>query len=130
MRKFAPLPKSILLVEILGMGLLTLAWLSLNQYVQLPAPIASPTAALVMLFAGIVLMIPAAIVVMWRMAQIVAPQLTHSPKPESLSAAQPPFHPPLHRCPRERRTARRDYRQRASGIYLEFFTVHLHHPYY
>ncbi len=63
MRKFAPLPKSILLVEILGMGLLTLAWLSLNQYVQLPAPIASPTAALVMLFAGIVLMIPAAIVV-------------------------------------------------------------------
>lgn len=85
MRKFAPLPKSILLVEILGMGLLTLAWLSLNQYVQLPAPIASPTAALVMLFAGIVLMIPAAIVVMWRMAQIVAPQLTHSPKPESLS---------------------------------------------
>ena len=41
--------------------------------------------ALVMLFAGIVLMIPAAIVVMWRMAQIVAPQLTHSPKPESLS---------------------------------------------
>ena len=30
-------------------------------------------------------MIPAAIVVMWRMAQIVAPQLTHSPKPESLS---------------------------------------------
>lgn len=85
MRKFAPLPKSILLVEILGMGLLTLAWLSLNQYVQLPAPIASPTATLVMLFAGIVLMIPAAIVVMWRMAQIVAPQLTHSPKPESLS---------------------------------------------
>ena len=69
MRKFAPLPKSILLVEILGMGLLTLAWLSLNQYVQLPAPIASPTAALVMLFAGIVLMIPAALVVMWRMAQ-------------------------------------------------------------
>lgn len=78
MRKFAPLPKSILLVEILGMGLLTLAWLSLNQYVQLPAPIASPTAALVMLFAGIVLMIPAALVVMWRVAQIVAPQLTHS----------------------------------------------------
>ncbi len=38
-----------------------------------------------MLFAGIVLMIPAALVVMWRVAQIVAPQLTHSPKPESLS---------------------------------------------
>ncbi|EPK6470636.1 YbjC family protein [Klebsiella variicola] len=85
MRKFAPLPKSILLVEILGIGLLTLAWLSLNQYVQLPEPIASPTVALVMIFAGIMLMIPAAIAVMWRVAKIVAPQLTHSSKPESLS---------------------------------------------
>ena len=56
-------------------------WLARRVY----QPIASPTAALVMLFAGIVLMIPAALVVMWRMAQIVAPQLTHSPKPESLS---------------------------------------------
>ncbi len=42
MRKFAPLPKSILLVEILGMGLLTLAWLSLNQYVQLPGAHCQP----------------------------------------------------------------------------------------
>lgn len=32
MRKFAPLPKSILLVEILGMGLLTLAWVMLPTY--------------------------------------------------------------------------------------------------
>ncbi len=30
-------------------------------------------------------MIPAAIAVMWRVAQIVAPQLTHSSKPETLS---------------------------------------------
>ncbi len=52
MRKPAPLPKSILLLEILGMGLLTLAWLSLNQYVRLPAPVASPTAALVMILPG------------------------------------------------------------------------------
>ncbi len=33
---------------------------------------------------------------------------------------QPPFHPPLHRCACERRTARSHYRQRASGIYLDF----------
>jgi hypothetical protein len=84
MRSPAPLPKSILLVEILGMGLLTLAWLSLNQYVQLPAPFSSPTAALVMIFAGILLMLPAAIVVNVAMAQIVAPQLTHSPNPDLL----------------------------------------------
>ncbi|MBX4383532.1 DUF1418 family protein, partial [Mycobacterium tuberculosis] len=54
-------------------------------YVQLPGAIASPTEALVLFFAGRVLLVAAAIVVMWRVAQIVAPQLTHSPKPESLS---------------------------------------------
>ncbi|MCS5931499.1 DUF1418 family protein [Klebsiella pneumoniae subsp. pneumoniae] len=59
-------------------GAVNLAWLSLNQYVQLPAPIASPTAALVMLFAGIVLMIPPPSSWMWRMAQIGPQQLTHS----------------------------------------------------
>lgn len=51
MRSPAALPKSILIVELVGMALLTLAWLSLNQYVQLPAPFASPTAALIMIFA-------------------------------------------------------------------------------
>ncbi|UMX83230.1 DUF1418 family protein [Klebsiella pneumoniae] len=34
------------------MGLLTLAWLSLNQYVQLPAPIASPDRGAGDAFAG------------------------------------------------------------------------------
>ncbi|EOD9024627.1 DUF1418 family protein [Klebsiella michiganensis] len=58
MRSPAALPKSILVVEIIGMVLLTLAWLSLNQYVSLPAPFSSPTAALLMIFAGILLIIP------------------------------------------------------------------------
>ena len=71
MRSPAVLPKSVLLVEIIGIVLLTLAWLSLNQYLQLPAPFSSPTAAMLM------------IALMWRMARIVAPQLTHTPKPTS-----------------------------------------------
>ena len=73
MRSPAVLPKSVLVIEIVGIVLLTLAWLSLNQYLQLPAPFASPTAALIMIFAGVLLMIPAAIALMWRMAKIVAP---------------------------------------------------------
>jgi hypothetical protein len=77
------LPKSVLVVEIIGM-VLTLAWLSLNQYLQLPAPFSSPTAAMLMIFSGILLMLPAAIALMWRMARIVA-QLTHTPKPTSSS---------------------------------------------
>ncbi|VFS82644.1 Protein of uncharacterised function (DUF1418) [Raoultella planticola] len=53
MRSPAVLPKSVLLVEIIGIVLLTLAWLSLNQYLQLPAPFSSPTAAMLMIFSGI-----------------------------------------------------------------------------
>lgn len=83
MRSPAVLPKSVLVIEIVGIVLLTLAWLSLNQYLQLPSPFASPTAALIMIFAGVLLMIPAAIALVWRMAKIVAPQLTESKKPPS-----------------------------------------------
>jgi hypothetical protein len=81
MRSPGALPKSILIVELVGMALLTLAWLSLNQYVHLPAPFAGPTAALIMIFAGILLMIPAALALMWRIAKIVAPQLTNGQTP-------------------------------------------------
>lgn len=42
MRSPAALPKSILVVEIIGMVLLTLAWLSLNQYVSLPGAVFQP----------------------------------------------------------------------------------------
>ena len=82
MRSPAALPTSILVVEIIGMVLLTLAWLSLNQYVSLPAPFSSPTAALLMIFAGM-LMLPAAVALMWRVAQVIAPQLTHTKTPPS-----------------------------------------------
>ncbi|HHG8772607.1 TPA: YbjC family protein [Raoultella planticola] len=83
MRSPAVLPKSVLLVEIIGIVLLALAWLSLNQYLRLPAPFSSPTAALLMIFLGILLMLPAAIALMWRMAKIVAPQLTQTKKTPS-----------------------------------------------
>ena len=83
MRSPAVLPKSVLVVEIIGIALLTLAWLSLNQYLQLPAPFSSPTAALLMIFAGILLMLPAAVALMWRVAQVIAPQLTHTKTPPS-----------------------------------------------
>lgn len=92
MRSPAALPKSILIVELVGMALLTLARLSLNQYVQLPAPFASPTAALIMIFAGILLMIPAAIALMWRIAKIVAPQLTDNKTSSSTPSEREKHH--------------------------------------
>ena len=67
MRTIGVLPKSVLMLEIIGMVLLSLALLSLNDYLTLPAPLNSPLAC--------VLMLPAAVALMWRVAQLLAPQL-------------------------------------------------------
>jgi Protein of unknown function (DUF1418). len=75
MRSLGALPKSVLILEAVGMVLLGAAWLSLNDYVTLPAPVASQGAAVVMIFVGIILMLPAAFALFWGMAQTVAPQL-------------------------------------------------------
>ncbi|HED2437274.1 TPA: DUF1418 family protein [Citrobacter freundii] len=69
------LPKSVLMLEIIGMVLLSLALLSLNDYLTLPAPLNSPLACVVMIFLGVLLMLPAAVALMWRIAQLLAPQL-------------------------------------------------------
>lgn len=75
MRSLGALPKSVLILETIGMIVLAVAWLSLNQYVTLPAPFASPLAAVVMIFVGIALMLPAAGVLFLDVARAVAPQL-------------------------------------------------------
>lgn len=75
MRSLGSLPKSVLILEAVGMVLLVLAWLSLKQYVALPAPFADPTAGIIMIFVGILLMIPAAVALFRGMAQTIAPQL-------------------------------------------------------
>lgn len=75
MRTIGVLPKSVLILEIMGMVLLSLALLSLNDYLTLPAPLNSSLAGVVMIFLGVLLMLPAAVVLMWRIAQLLAPQL-------------------------------------------------------
>lgn len=75
MRTMGVLPKSVLMLEIMGMVLLSLALLSLNDYLTLPAPLNSPLAWVVMIFLGVLLMLPAAVILMWRIAQMLAPQL-------------------------------------------------------
>ena len=75
MRTVGVLPKSILILETIGMVSLALALLSLNDYLTLPAPLGSPLACVVMIFLGVLLMLPAAVVLTWRIAQLVAPQL-------------------------------------------------------
>ncbi|CAM8678327.1 YbjC family protein [Kluyvera sp. M-M157-B] len=75
MRTLGALPKSVLILEAIGMVVLAVAWLSLNQYITLPTPLASPLAAVIMIFIGIALMLPAAGVLFLGIARAAAPQL-------------------------------------------------------
>lgn len=59
-----PIPKSILILECLGMILLALALLSLNHYLTLPAPFNTSLAGVLMVFLGVVLILPAAVAMM------------------------------------------------------------------
>ncbi|ECC1661535.1 TPA: YbjC family protein [Salmonella enterica subsp. salamae] len=79
MRTIGVLPKSVLILECLGMILLALAVLSLNYYLTLPVPFNTPLAGVLMVFLGVVLILPAAVMMMWRIAQLLAPQLMTRP---------------------------------------------------
>jgi len=81
MRSLGALPKSVLVLEAIGMVMLAAAWLSLNQYVTLPEPFSSQLAAVVMIFVGIALMLPAAGVLFWGIARSAAPQLMNAKPP-------------------------------------------------
>lgn len=88
MRTVGVLPKSILILETIGMVSLALALLSLNDYLTLPAPLNSPLACVVMIFLGVLLMLPAAVFLMWRIAQLLAPQLMSRTSSVSSRAAR------------------------------------------
>ncbi|WP_435929674.1 YbjC family protein [Dryocola sp. BD613] len=83
MRSLGALPRPILILEVIGIGFLLLAWLSVRGYLSLPAPIGSAGAAIGMVFLGIALMIPAAALMVWSMAQHIAPLVTKGPLPEA-----------------------------------------------
>ncbi|HBI11613.1 MAG TPA: hypothetical protein DDY57_16045 [Franconibacter pulveris] len=72
------IPKSLLLLEAVGMALLLLALLSFNQYVTLPAPFNGGAAIVGMLFAGVALILPAAVALMIALARQLAPRLMNA----------------------------------------------------
>lgn len=75
MRAFTQLPRPVLFLEALGGIVLVLALLTLHEVIPLPSPFTGKLAATVMIFAGIILMLPAAAVMMWRTAKAMAPDL-------------------------------------------------------
>lgn len=69
MRALNDMPKPVLVLEGIGMALLIVAYLSVQGYITLPGWLATPAAAVTLVFCGVGLMIPAAAVLIWRIAQ-------------------------------------------------------------
>ena len=75
MRTLATLPKPVLILEAIGGIMLLLSILLLNGWLPLTASIDSKTLATALLIVGVLLMLPAAWLMMWRTAKAMAPQL-------------------------------------------------------
>ncbi len=76
MRAIGKLPKSVLILEFIGMMLLAVALLSVSDSLSLPEPFSRPEVQILMIFLGVLLMLPAAVVVILQVAKRLAPQLT------------------------------------------------------
>ena len=90
MRAIGKLPKSVLLLEFIGMmllavALLAVALLSVSDSLSLPEPFSRPEVQILMIFLGVLLMLPAAVVVILQVAKRLAPQLMNHPPQYSRS---------------------------------------------
>jgi len=80
MRNFtlSRMPRAVVLMEALGGIMLLLSYFVLHQMLPLPASFSGPGAVTIVLLVGVLLMLPAAVVIMWRTAKAMAPELFHS----------------------------------------------------
>ncbi|EIZ3829627.1 DUF1418 family protein [Escherichia coli] len=85
MRAIGKLPKSVLILEFIGMMLLAVALLSVSDSLSLPEPFSRPEVQILMVFLGVLLMLPAAVVVILQVAKRLAPQLMNHPPQYSRS---------------------------------------------
>lgn len=58
MRAIGKLPKSVLILEFIGMMLLAVALLSVSGSLSLPEPFSRPEVQILMIFLGVLLMLP------------------------------------------------------------------------
>lgn len=75
MRNVARLPKPILVMEAIGGLLIIAALLVINQWLPASTSVDSKTLATGLLLFGVILILPAAWLLMWRTAKAMAPQL-------------------------------------------------------
>lgn len=95
MRLLGDMPRIVIISEVLGMLLLVVAYLSINNYLSLPGGMGTSTVAIIMIFVGVGLMIPAAAYIVWRVACGFGPLLgsadrisTPQKKPDETRAAK------------------------------------------
>lgn len=75
MQNVARLPRTVLVMEALGGLMILAALLLVNRWLPVPATLDARTLATGLFITGIVLMLPAAWLLMWRTAKAIAPQL-------------------------------------------------------
>ncbi|WP_145507164.1 YbjC family protein [Yersinia alsatica] len=75
MRSLGDMPRIVIISEVLGMVLLVVAYLSINDFVSLPGSMGTATVAIIMISVGIGLMLPAAAYIVWRVASGFGPLL-------------------------------------------------------
>lgn len=75
MQNVARLPRTVLVLEALGGLMILAALLLVNRWLSAPGTLDVRTLATGLFIAGIVLMLPAAWLLMWRTAKAIAPQL-------------------------------------------------------
>ncbi|MFA3761584.1 YbjC family protein [Yersinia sp. 2544 StPb PI] len=75
MRSLGDMPRIVIISEVLGMLLLVVAYLSINGYLSLSGSMGTPAVAIIMIFVGIGLMLPAAACIVWRVASGFGPLL-------------------------------------------------------
>ena len=85
MRAIGKLPKSVLILEFIGMMLLAVALVSVRESLSLWEPFYWSAVKLLMIFLGVLLMLPAAVVVILQVAKRLAPQLMNHPPQYSRS---------------------------------------------
>ncbi|WP_235201103.1 YbjC family protein [Photorhabdus aegyptia] len=66
MSSLADMPKQVILLEIIGIGCLLLAYLTINDIVVLTDLLMTPEAHVVMIFTGVGCLVPAAVNIIWR----------------------------------------------------------------
>lgn len=84
MRAIGKLPKGVLILEFIGMMLLAVALLSVSDSCRCLSHF-SARVQILMIFLGVLLMLPAAVVVILQVAKRLAPQLMNRPPQYSRS---------------------------------------------